>query len=41
MPDLNEAILIAQRFEMTTGYPQAMGTIDGTHIAITPPEEGS
>lgn len=41
MPELEEAILIAQRFEQSTGYPQAIGCIDGTHVAITPPEEGS
>lgn len=41
MPELEEAILIAQRFELATGYPQAIGCIDGTHVAITPPEEGS
>ena len=40
-PDRDEAILIAQRLEQSTGYPQGIGAIDGTHIAITPPEDGS
>ena len=40
MPEIDEAILIAQRLEQATGYPQAIGCIDGTHIAITAPEEG-
>ena len=41
LPERDEAILIAQRIEHLTGYPQAIGAIDGTHVAITPPEDGN
>jgi hypothetical protein len=40
LPDNEEATNIALRFEQATGYPQAFAAIDGTHIAITPPENG-
>ena len=40
LPNEEEAQLIALRIEQATGYPQAVAAIDGTHVAITPPEEG-
>ena len=40
LPDQEEAALIALRIEQATGYPQAFAAMDGTHIAITPLEDG-
>lgn len=40
LPDVEEARCIALRIEQATGYPQTFAAIDGTHVAITPPEDG-
>ncbi|KAL7385296.1 hypothetical protein ABVT39_018766 [Epinephelus coioides] len=40
MPNEEEALEIARRFEASHYIPQIMGLIDGTHIPIHPPSDG-
>lgn len=40
MPNEDEAKNIAKMFEKISKLPQVIGSIDGTHIPITPPSEG-
>ena len=40
-PDEDEADEISKRFESITHLPNIVGAIDGSHIPITPPEEGN
>nr|XP_026695175.1 protein ALP1-like [Ciona intestinalis] len=37
MPDKEEALKIAARFEKKSHFPRVMGCIDGSHIAVTAP----
>ncbi|XP_056292436.1 uncharacterized protein LOC130207772 [Pseudoliparis swirei] len=41
VPTTEEAIGIAQRFEQKFNIPQIIGCIDGTHIPVLPPSDGS
>lgn len=36
-PDTDEQEVIATEFQLKTGFPNVIGCIDGTHIAIKPP----
>lgn len=41
MPDNEEAKIISKNFEKKSGLPQIIGCIDGSHIPILAPSEGS
>ncbi|XP_078495283.1 uncharacterized protein LOC144750105 [Ciona intestinalis] len=40
MPDKEEPLKIAARFEKKSHFPRVMGCIDGSHIAVTAPLQG-
>lgn len=41
MPNAIEAKVISEEFRQTNGFPQTIGCIDGSHIPITAPSNGS
>lgn len=41
MPDAEESKQISESFQMKSALPQIIGCIDGSHIPILPPTEGS